>query len=444
MFNQFQNISQNNYSRFMLPTTNVPPKQHQLIVPKPDYSKLNIQPQKTMSPMLNEFIKKNEDSSKLLINYPPAKPFLHFSSTLNSKSYDFHFKKNLHFKNPKFMKKNRFLKNPNENIFQSSNRPLIGYPTSKNALDLLSTIHEKEELNFETNLKSKLSQKLGYGEVLPTDQYFSQPPVQNYVNSPMYQYVPQVHLYNRGLVPIQQPAFISNNQTFLKKREYERFNAMNSMPSIGNKSHKLMFRQNQNNLNSYNVRKSRPRINTIFLKDLFQGKSFQEMAKIQPKEICTFPSAKAQETQSQMTQEPVETDQSASKEKIVKPETPRNVILQEKDFGLTNILKNSFLKKSISESQKNQIMKSVQRVLLLNSYNQRVQINADNVFLMINMQMKVSQPEFLKIHAKYRLRIVSLLFVKYVNRSAFAKVCKDFMEELDFKSESGMLKNLKR
>jgi hypothetical protein len=163
-----------------------------------------------------------------------------------------------------------------------------------------------------------------------------------------------------------------------------------------------------------------------------------------PKENSSFPSGKAQECQSEMTEVPLETEASASKENMRKPETPGNVILQEKDFGLTNILKNSFLKKPVSEWHRKQIMNSVQRVLLLNSYHQKVKIDADNVFLMINMQMKVSQGEFLKIPLKHRLRIVSLLFVKYVNRAAFARVCKKFMDDLDFETESGMLKSLKK
>ena len=446
MLPQFQNNHKNLLPRPFAPETGFNITHQRLIRPTVNYSKAIHSPQKNLTPMLDEFMTRKQDSSRFLRKSQLSRDSIHSPKTCYRNLNEPDLMRNLHFKNLKFMKNQKISKNRRLSKLKRVKLPWGNVRQQRRRLETLSTIDEKEEIKFNKFVQDRLSQTLGYVDMYPTKHYFNHLPVNNFVNSPQYLFAPQTRLLDQGIVALTPVNSHLNFTSSLSKRNHQVFQGVDFATQMAPMNPNLFVCKKQNIMQGFNKRKSR--ITIDFHQPKNPGTQNLEMARRVPllleTESLTCASDKPQECQSQLTQVTTDTQNIKNSGKNKKIETLGNVSLQKHEFGLSDVLKNSVLKKSTFSDQKNNLMKSVKQLLLLNSYNQKVQVNEENLFLLLNLQIQISSQEFFKISQKVRLRIVAMLFVKYVNRAAFAEVCSSFMEDLDFTNESKLLKFLKR
>ena len=135
--------------------------------------------------------------------------------------------------------------------------------------------------------------------------------------------------------------------------------------------------------------------------------------------------------------------------KILKKEPKRKESLLEKSdlvcsesFDLVkNIVWNSFLrnKKSVFKNQLEEIIKKMMNKL---KNNEKLIYHKVNVFTLINLQVPMCNKSFHSLSNSVKLRVICMLFAKYVNRKPFVNLCTNFSEQIDFSNESRLISYL--
>jgi hypothetical protein len=349
---------------------------------------------------------------------------------------------NLHFKKIKKSKKRKLTKSDflktkkNISLFTR-----VETKKTKNENNLFP-INEKEEIRFEDKLINSFSQKIGFYEHFPTKEYFRNIPYTCHSQIPVSLPMP----YPR-YGPVQYPNdFQMNHNNVLGKRSSYAFNPIQPLQFSINQFNNTYFQNNQpfEQINNHKLKSN------FFVNDepIFQKNILSDMSSDSENRrfMNSNFSSSGQPEHGQNDSFKSSLNEKCSHEKSThfNTETNKNVIFPNEKFQMDNILKNSFLKNLNSTHQKCNFASSIQEVLASFTKNNSIEITKDNILVLLNLQIPINKQIFDSIDIKYRLRIITMLFVKYVNKSAFANVCKPFMEEIEFNNDTKLSKFLKR
>lgn len=97
-----------------------------------------------------------------------------------------------------------------------------------------------------------------------------------------------------------------------------------------------------------------------------------------------------------------------------------------------NIIWNSMLQKSSNLKYALQLKDSINNMMTLFGGDEQIVYHKENIFTIINSQVPMSDQKFKAMPKRIRLRVVCMLFAKYINYKKFSKICENFWTHLDF------------
>lgn len=102
-------------------------------------------------------------------------------------------------------------------------------------------------------------------------------------------------------------------------------------------------------------------------------------------------------------------------------------------FSVLDVFQNTFLKDFDDNNEYvQQYLETLMEVLTRYSLKKDLRINKNNIICFINLQIPLSQSDFENLNLSIRVRVLCLIFAKYVNRGDLARICEDFEPGLDF------------
>ena len=352
---------------------------------------------------------------------------------------------NLHFKKVKKMADEK-IENKNWKFFSGNRARYASWKPNSN-LKLFS-INEKEELKFEQRLISSFSQKVGFSEVCPTPEYFARIPFT------CHSQIPLSGPFSRPTFPDTRD-YLANRMhsvpkrvPFIGKRCSDSFEEPHqSRPS---KNFEGEMRTHFSRSRKPDCRARRPEGHfkgaadqSPFRNNIFSDLSSESSKNGSPNQI-DFGSGKPEtggEHAADRIRNKKSLDLGSGKKK---KKTFKNVVSPAKVMKLGNILQNSFLKELDSAHQKCSLAAAVKQVLTPFYRDNQIEVTKDNILVFLNLQIPLEKSNFDQIPIRFRLRIITVLIAKYVNRSAFARVCKPFMEQVELNDEKRLGEFLKR
>lgn len=106
-------------------------------------------------------------------------------------------------------------------------------------------------------------------------------------------------------------------------------------------------------------------------------------------------------------------------------------------------IQNSFLKTLGPEDEFiKQYQSSIKKILINMSETDSIKVSLSNIISYINLQIPLTQKEFEILNLSVRIRVICLIYAKYVNRVDLAKLCQNFEPDLDFTSVKGLKKSI--
>lgn len=127
-----------------------------------------------------------------------------------------------------------------------------------------------------------------------------------------------------------------------------------------------------------------------------------------------------------------------SKSLIASPSSISNAkkSTQEKPLNFVqNIVWNSFLRNQQKSSYSEQLTRTIQTVLNKLKNNSQLIYHKVNIFTLINLQVPLDNRKFHSLSASVKLRVVCMLYAKYVNRKLFSQLCSQFLSCVNFNRE---------
>lgn len=116
---------------------------------------------------------------------------------------------------------------------------------------------------------------------------------------------------------------------------------------------------------------------------------------------------------------------------------------QNLSFGIIkNIVWNSFLRNNNNSVFKNQLEKVMEKVLNKLKNNNKLIYHKVNIFTLINLQIPMQNDKFHSLSSSVKLRVICMLFAKYVNRKPIIEMCNEFMEEIDLSMDHKDIKDM--
>ena len=351
-------------------------------------------------------------------------------------------RQNLHFKKVKKMSSQKL---GNSNFTQNFQNNLKFVKLQKHQNDRLFSINEKEELNFENRLVNSFTQTLGYSEVHPTPEYFTRIPYtchsQIPLSKPAFRPIPidsQRNLTNRlyAAPPMQ---------TLIGKRHSATFGEQQPMEcsELYKWEMNTNFTKNERKeyLTSLDSSARGPSANSPIRHNILSDLTSESGTNCDIEFSTISPSKTKHNHFSQKNREKNSLDRI---QKQLKNKTFENVLSPVKVMKLENILQNSFLKDLDSTHQKCSLANAVKDVLSPFYKNGQIEVTKDNILVLLNLQIPFEKENFDRLDFKYKLRVITMLYVKYVNKRAFSNVCKSFMEDVDLTKDSNLNAFLKK
>ena len=103
-----------------------------------------------------------------------------------------------------------------------------------------------------------------------------------------------------------------------------------------------------------------------------------------------------------------------------------------------NIISNSFLKRNGSlKSFSNQVKESYDEIIEMLKSEDEVEYTIENILTLINLQLSINPQKFNQLSSNIKLKLICLLFAKFVNKEQIAFICKDFYSYLDIDEKLG-------
>jgi hypothetical protein len=129
----------------------------------------------------------------------------------------------------------------------------------------------------------------------------------------------------------------------------------------------------------------------------------------------------------------------SDKNKIAQVESEVNSSKKEKYSNLNlliqNIIRNSFLRDFKNHNYLNQLQETISTTISFLQNNNDIIYHKENIFTIINLQIPLCDKKFKKLSKSIQLRVLCMLFAKYINRKAFSKICNSFIHEINFDKE---------
>jgi hypothetical protein len=116
---------------------------------------------------------------------------------------------------------------------------------------------------------------------------------------------------------------------------------------------------------------------------------------------------------------------------------------QNVSFGIIkNIVWNSFLRNNNNVLFKNQLEDVMDKVLNKLKNNNKLIYHKVNIFTLINLQIPMNNAKFHSLSSSVKLRVICMLFAKYVNRKPIIEMCSEFITEIDLSMDHKDIKNI--
>jgi hypothetical protein len=113
-----------------------------------------------------------------------------------------------------------------------------------------------------------------------------------------------------------------------------------------------------------------------------------------------------------------------------------NVPVNDSFHLIQNIVWNSFLRNNTNNKFKNQLKHVIKSVVNKLKNNDKLIYHKVNIFTLINLQVPLENKKFHCLSNPVKLRVICMLFAKYVNRKPFSQLCSNFLESIDLEKES--------
>ena len=108
---------------------------------------------------------------------------------------------------------------------------------------------------------------------------------------------------------------------------------------------------------------------------------------------------------------------------------------------MKNIVNNSFLRNTDSKNMYvNQLRDSVTSVIKQLFQNNPISYNRENIITLLNLQVPLNKELFQKMNLKVKIRVMCMVFTKFVNSKTISQICDNLFDEIDFQDPI----NLKR
>lgn len=101
-----------------------------------------------------------------------------------------------------------------------------------------------------------------------------------------------------------------------------------------------------------------------------------------------------------------------------------------------NIVRNSFLRNPERSAYVEQLTKTIRTVLNKLQNNSELVYHKVNIFTLINLQVPLDNDKFHGLAGSVKLRVICMLYAKYVNRKHFSQLCSRFLTDVDFDKEA--------
>lgn len=108
---------------------------------------------------------------------------------------------------------------------------------------------------------------------------------------------------------------------------------------------------------------------------------------------------------------------------------------------IRNIVWNSFLRNNKQPGFQRQLESTMDKILNKLKNNNKLIYHKVNIFTLINLQIPLENEKFHALSSTVKLRVICMLFAKYVNRKPFVGLCSNFLTSIDL-SESSAKKSI--
>ena len=109
---------------------------------------------------------------------------------------------------------------------------------------------------------------------------------------------------------------------------------------------------------------------------------------------------------------------------------------------VNNVKWNSFLRSPSKLEFLTQTQKTISKILSYLENNQKEIIyHQNNIITLVNLQIPLCNSKFQNLSKQIKLRVICMLFAKYVNRKTLSYICQDFMESIDI-TDNNQIKHI--
>ena len=245
-------------------------------------------------------------------------------------------------------------------------------------------------------------------------------------------------------------------QNSLKKRSFKRFLKDNHLKNqhfekntkrselINKKIKKTKKDRNKDLMNTFNIAKNKNVEITIICKNNHHSKKNDELRVMLLSEIQTLQNKfdsivdiSVKELSDLNLENEDKTKNLKDELKIFNPMKKRKL-----NPMIENIVQNSFLNDNKNHNYLFQLENTINKTINYLRNNNEIIYHKENIFTIINLQIPLCNLKFKKLSKSTQLRVLCMLFAKYINRKAFIKNCSSFINEINFKNEKSILSTL--
>jgi ribosomal protein L17 len=110
---------------------------------------------------------------------------------------------------------------------------------------------------------------------------------------------------------------------------------------------------------------------------------------------------------------------------------------------VNNVKWNTFLRSPAKLEFLTQSQNTISKILSYLENNQKEIIyHQNNIVTLVNLQIPLCNDKFQNLSKQIKLRVICMLFAKYVNRKTLSYICQDFLENIDITNNSQIRQNI--
>ena len=129
----------------------------------------------------------------------------------------------------------------------------------------------------------------------------------------------------------------------------------------------------------------------------------------------------------------------------VKQTTNIHEVSDDHEFDTRNIIKNTFLHDAdCNNLYVKQLNNNVNMIIKRLFQKNEISYNKENIFILLNLQVPLKEEIFQKMSLKIKLRVVCMIFTKFVNQKNLSRICDKFFHEIDIENPAHLKRTLFR